>query len=68
MSELNPTFSLLNNLSQRLQLTGSDRFFLDIYFILTIAVPISIFLYYVFDRYKTKTFVDLGFHSWIVRK
>jgi hypothetical protein len=53
--------------NQRLNITGGDRFLVDVYFILTIVMPISIFAYYVLDRYKTKTFIDLGYHKWIVR-
>jgi hypothetical protein len=53
--------------NKRLNLTGGDRFLVDLYFILTITIPISIFLYYVLDRYKSKIFVDLGYHQWIVK-
>jgi hypothetical protein len=68
MNDLQKTIlQILDNWNNRLNITGGDRFLLDLYFILTIVVPISIFAYYVLDRYKTKIFVDLGYHKWIVR-
>ncbi len=58
---------LLSDYTKTFGLQDGSRSLLDLYLIFAITVPISILVYLIFERYRTKLFVDLGNHKWIVK-
>jgi hypothetical protein len=39
----------------------------EIYIAFLIAIPLSILLYILFNKYQHKILVDLGYHKWLIK-
>jgi hypothetical protein len=60
-------FENINPIMVRIGFDKSTKALLDIYWIFVVAIPLSLLLYLIFDRYKHKILVDLGHHKWIIK-
>jgi hypothetical protein len=39
----------------------------ELYILFLISVPLSLLLYLLFNRHRSKMLVDLGFHKWLIK-